>query len=89
MNTPTHTLQFKGSNGKVRDIATIQDENKTDKEILEEAMLHIRAFCAERHFKIYYTRIWNAGGKTIFDVGSHTEFFYLIPEVSWENDASE
>ena len=59
---------------------------KTDQDILQEAMLLIRAFCAERHFTIYYTRIWNSGGKTIFDVGSHSEFFHLIPEVQFHED---
>lgn len=80
-----HSLVFKG--GNTREIAKIYDHDrngraKTDAEIRAEAMLHIRAFAAERNFVIYYTRIWNADGKTIFDVGSHTEFFHLIPEVN-------
>lgn len=28
-------------------------------------------------FKRYYTRIWNEGGRSVFDVGSHSEFFYF------------
>lgn len=68
----THSLVFKGTN--TREIAVIQnkDENgtaKTDQDILQEAMLLIRAW-----------------GKTIFDVGSHSEFFHLIPEVQFHED---
>ncbi|OUO16205.1 hypothetical protein [Flavonifractor sp. An4] len=81
-----HSLVFVG--GRTREIAKIYDYDrdgraKTDKEIRSEAMLHIRAFAAERNFKIYYVRIWNKDGVTVFDVGSHTEFFHLIPEVNW------
>lgn len=28
-------------------------------------------------FKRYYTRIWNEDGRSVFDVGSHSEFFYF------------
>ena len=38
----------------------------------------IHAFCEERNFKIYYTRIWrDDNGLKVYDVGSWTEFFYL------------
>lgn len=82
---PHHSLVFVGDN--TREITKIYDHDrdgraKADAEILSEAMLHIKAFTAERNFKIYYTRIWNADGETIFDVGSHTEFFHLVPEVN-------
>lgn len=82
---PRHTLVFVGDN--TREIAKLYDHDrggraKTDAEILSEAMLHIKAFTSEHNFKIYYTRIWNADGETIFDVGSYTEFFHLIPEVN-------
>lgn len=84
-----HSLVFVG--GNTREIAKIYDYDrdgnaKTDKDIRSEAMLHIRAFAAERNFKIYYVRVWNREGATIFDVGSHTEFFHLIPEVNWQNE---
>lgn len=29
-----------------------------------------------RPFKRYYTRVWNEGKFSVYDVGSHTEFFY-------------
>ena len=37
-----------------------------------------------RPFKRYYTRIWNEGGRSVFDVGSHTEFFYY--EIPYPED---
>ena len=82
----THFLVFKGQN--TREIAKINDLHddgtpKLDHEIMSEAQKLIRAFCDERNFKIHYTRVWNSDGKTVFDVGSHTEFFHLIPEVDF------
>lgn len=54
---------------------------KAINEILQEALALINAFCEDRSFRIYYTRIWNRDDTTIFDVGSHTEFFYLTPKI--------
>ncbi len=84
-----HTLKFKGYHGRPKKIAEIRDLNeagrpKSDQDILDEAFLLIHAFCAERNFKIYYTRTWNHNGVTIFDVGSHTEFFHLTPAVTYQ-----
>lgn len=84
----SHILIFKDGRGHKRKIAFIKDrddagQSKSDQNILDEANLLIRAFCAERHFTIYYTRVWNSDGKTIFDVGSHSEFFHLIPAVDF------
>lgn len=89
----THTLKFKGYHGRPKKIAEIRDLNeagqpKSDQDILGEAFLLIHAFCAERNFKIYYTRTWNHNGVTIFDVGSHTEFFHLTPAVSLYADTA-
>lgn len=74
---------FKNAAGQERQIAAI--DGQTDYDRLREAMLQIRAFCAERNFTIYCTRMWNSNGRTVFDVGSHTEFFYLDPEVNEVN----
>ena len=89
----THTLKFKGNHGRPKKIAEIRDLNeagqpKSDQDILDEAFLLIHAFCAERNFKIYYTRTWNHNGVTIFDVGSHTEFFHLTPAGSLYADTT-
>lgn len=63
-------LYFENSYGERRIIA----EPKTE----EEAMREIHKFCDDRKFKIYYTRSWqDDDGLKVFDVGSHTEFFYL------------
>lgn len=84
-----HSLIFKGDHGNTREIAKINNLNdtgqaKTHSEILSEVEKIIRAFCTERNFKIHYIRIWNRDGITIFDVGSHSEFFHLTPEIQIE-----
>lgn len=76
------TLYFKGSNGNMREIAQISDSLSTE-EARAEALQHIKKFCDDRHFHIYYVRMWNTKVKgkkmTAFDVGSHTE---SVKEVS-------
>lgn len=76
-------LYFKNGRGKVRRIGKI-DGRMTAEKITAEIDRQIKAFCDERNFKIYYTRIWNEElrGKpmTKFDVGSHNEFFYTYPQ---------
>lgn len=62
-------LYFGNSLGVERVIAEVQNE--------EEAMNEIDKFCEERNFKIYYVRTWMENGRKKYDVGSHTEFFYL------------
>lgn len=68
------TLYF--DNGcTIREIASVSSE--------KEAYKIMNKFCEERGFKIYYVRQWTredgklSGKYTIFDVGSHTEFFYM------------
>lgn len=66
-------LYFENSYGERRIIA----EPKTE----QEAMKEIHKFCDDRNFKIYYVRNWrNNQGEKVYDVGSHTEFFYLLDE---------
>lgn len=63
-------LYFENSYGEERVIAEVANE--------QEAFKEIHKFCEERNFKIYYTRSWKTkSGRTKYDVGSHTEFFYL------------
>ena len=63
-------LYFENSRGQRMVIA----EPKTEKEAWKE----INNFCEERNFKIYYVREWKTeDGANVYDVGSHTEFFYL------------
>ena len=66
-------LYFENSRGVRRIIAEPETE--------EEAWNKIDEFCHERRFHIYYVRTWKTqDGATAYDVGSHTEFFYLYDE---------
>lgn len=66
-------LYFENSRGERRVIA----EPSTEK----EAMKEMHKFCDDRNYKIYYTRSWqNDAGEKVYDVGSWTEFFYLVDE---------
>lgn len=63
-------LYFENSYGERRVIA----EPKTE----ETAMEAIHTFCDERNFRIYYVRSWmTPDGLKVYDVGSHTECFFL------------
>lgn len=82
-------LFFKNSQGQMREIVKLDDYNLTNGELFNAAMSEIEAFCSERNFKIHYTRLWNTkqndSDMTVFDVGSHTEFFYLDPPLDIES----
>lgn len=73
-------LYFHSSRGEMRKIAQF-DDKLTDREAINATYDEIRKFCDERKFVIYYTRVWNEPYNNVtmtkFDVGSHTEFFYL------------
>ena len=43
----------------------------------DEALRAIKRFCNERDFRIRYYRSWTENNETMFDVGSHSEFFKL------------
>ena len=62
-------LYFENSYGKERVIAEVQNE--------QEAMKEINKFLDDHNYKSYYTRIWIENGRKKYDVGSHTEFFWL------------
>lgn len=62
-------LYFRSSNGKERVIAEPSN--------VEEVSKEIKKFIDDHNFKSYYTRVWEENGRLKFDVGSHTEFFYL------------
>lgn len=42
-----------------------------------EVMRIIHNFLEERNYKSYYTRSWVENNETIYDVGSHSEFFIV------------
>ena len=77
-------LYFENSEGKVRRVGKING-HMSKRDIYDEVFRQINQFCYDRHFTVYYVRMWNTelrGKKaTQFDVGSHTEFFYTVPEL--------
>ena len=42
-----------------------------------EAMKMVHQFCEERDFTIHYVRNWIEEDYLAYDIGSHSEFFYL------------
>lgn len=76
----TYTLFFENSRGGRRELGVYKDFTD-EKELLREVNKAIHDFCTDRDFQIHYTRLWNSDGETVFDVGSHTEFFYLNPQI--------
>lgn len=66
-------LTFENSFGEEREIAVVSSE--------KEAFVKIQEFLDAHNFKSYYTRTTFFGtAKRMYDVGSHTEFFYLYAE---------
>lgn len=62
-------LYFQRSNGNY---LLIQEQVTED-----EAMSVISNFLNRHNYTSYYTRYWREDGKTIYDVGSWSEFFVL------------
>lgn len=66
-------LTFENSRGEEREIAIVSSEG--------EAFDKMKEFMDAHKFKSYYTRIICMSPTTrMYDVGSHTEFFYLYAE---------
>ena len=77
------TVYFENSNGTRRPLATIESEPEVYKIIhdfiAERNIAKVRA--GYKPFVSYYTRSWkNEQGETVYDVGSHSEFFILKEE---------
>lgn len=66
-----YTVRFKNSAGNIRDIGEADNAN--------EVYSIVNKFLEDRSFKSYYKRTWTVNGRTVIDVGSHTEFFYVFP----------
>lgn len=62
-------LYFENSKGKKK----LLGKYKTEK----GAVRRINRFCEDHNFKIYYMRIVEHDEYKWYDVGSHSEFFYL------------
>ena len=71
-------LWFENTYGERRVIAECKNFEEVNAEI-DKFIANANARKARGHkpFKRYYTRIWNENGQSVFDVGSHTEFFYF------------
>ena len=67
--------------GQRRLVSVFSVEDAAHSDVFREAMGSIHSFCAERGYRIPYVRNWNQDHATVFDVGSHTEFFYLHPAI--------
>ena len=63
---------FKNSQGVKREIATVDTR--------ESAYEEINKFCAERNYEPHYFRTVEQDNVLKVDVGSHTEFFYIVKE---------
>lgn len=66
---------------EMRLIGEVNEVGETSNEIFKAAMKIINQFLDERQYKSYYTRMWREDREgvpmTKFDVGSHSEFFYI------------
>ncbi len=73
------TLWFENSYGDARKIATCKTHDDVYKEInkfIEQC--NAKKPKGARPFKSHYIRSWDQDGKTWYDVGSHSEFFYTM-----------
>lgn len=74
-----YKLLFEDSRGALRDLKEFSaiDEDTA----ISEAMRSIRVFLDEHDYKSFYTRYYKeTDGRVVFDVGSWSEFFHLVPQ---------
>lgn len=75
------TLWFENSYGDARIVAqckTTDEVYKAINKFIKDA--NARKPKGAQPFKSYYMRTWEQDGKTWYDVGSHTEFFFTTKE---------
>jgi hypothetical protein len=69
------TVYFENTHGNLRVIGVTDSEG--------DVLRIISNFCSARNYKIPYIRSWHveldSEPAAKFDVGSHTEFFYVAP----------
>ena len=65
-------LTYKNLEGKLQDIADVQNE--------EQAINEIKKFCHNKNYSIPYFSVTCHTNVIIYDVGSYTQFFYLYLE---------
>ena len=77
----TYKLKFKNHKGDIQQVCDIQCDDSTE-DIMVKAMEEIKKYCHEHgHHMEHYIRAWNSDGDTVFDFGSHTDFFHLTPQI--------
>ena len=77
----TYKLKFKNYQGEIQQVCDIQCDDSTE-DIMVKAMKEIKKYCDEHgHHMEHYIRAWNSDGDTVFDFGSHTDFFHLTPQI--------
>lgn len=74
-------LYFENAYGTSRVIAEVATEQEARAKMVEFIADCNKNKPKTRQFKSYYTRSWVENGKTWFDVGSHSEFFYVDKEL--------
>ncbi len=77
-------LYFENGEGVSREIATCNTETDVIKEIHKFINEHNKSKSKNNQFKSYYTRTWTENGKTWYDVGSWSEFFWVDKEMRQE-----
>lgn len=70
-------VYFSNSYGILREIGSF--DYSEDKQTAFDC---INNFVESKNYKSYYSRVWEHNGRTIVDVGSHTEHF----EIDWRTD---
>ena len=71
-------LYFEDNYGRRRELAR--------PEILSEALESIERFLEEHNYKAPYVRTWIEFDEMVFDIGSHSEFFFLYNPEGWPSD---
>ena len=82
-------LIFQNSQGRERIIAQVHNYQDITNEIDKFIADANDKWPNKKPFKIYYIRTYNEDGRAKFDVGSHTEFFFLDQEWPINNNINE
>ena len=77
----TYDLALGGPDDK-RIVGLINGEDERD--VFQRASRWVHGICRGKGMDCYYTRVWNMDSSTVFDFGSHSQFFFLTPEVNLE-----
>jgi len=73
-------LWFENRFGEAKQIAKCADSNDVYRSIDDFIKQANAARTDNKKFKSYYVRSWEQDGKTWYDVGSHSEFFFTTKE---------